>query len=1811
MKSYLKHLLTILVFFPLWINAQTFPVQAHTQVIPPYSLNISEYSTLSTEKVMLNLLLNDITESNRQVRLKLYIENNAGLSIRSNDFVIGTQPIFLDGGTPLRLSTIDLQPYFSIQNLLGITPQQYNTPLPEGLYRFCFEVYDVTSNLKISSKSCMSVYLVLNDPPFLNIPRQGEQVLIKEPQNIIFQWTPRHLNATNVSYEFTLTELWDNKMDPQAAFLATQPLFQTNTLNTILSYGPAGPSLLPDKTYGWRIRAMINDGISETSVFKNDGYSEIHYFTYTAKCAEPQYILAEAKSTTSEKIYWQGVDHIQYDVQYRKKAPSNPENASASQGSIWFNAESVNDFITINYLEPGTIYEFRVGGQCLENGPYTYSQVYEFTTPISTDDILSYNCGMTPEILITNQDPLTQLMINETFTVGDFKVVVKEISNGNLTGMDDYIPVDDEGEAVEIPTAQGFSGWGYIEVAYLEDTKIKVSFNNIKINTDYQLIEGIVETDYDKNWGGVASVNDVLDIFEGDNDLMSIDLKYDITIDDISITYSGDIAIKHPVSGNVMEYPGGDDVIIMDTNEDGSRDIFHVDADGNIREGGQIAEGGAIDPQNTAGVNSNGEVAQLTAQGIKVEFIDDTNYTYGFDQIPSGQESRLGTYYTQIKDAQGNPYNIINKSVRNGDSEVIKAKVTITDSNLSVSDLVIKTVHGENIEYEISGNEITLHLNGYYSFEHENIYVTIQPKKNNTDKQTVAGIFSLWHLANKDVNLTIIPVNGALSLSESELALKMNNIFKKASVTFNVSVASEISINKNTVAVGSSGAFSHYTGDQMGIIQKLKSRGTTNPKSYYVFVLGKDIRPSGNNAAGFMPLKRQFGFVFSSNLSQEKEGKTTLEGTLSHELGHGVFALEHPFSELGTTKGGTDWLMDYGNGMRLSHLDWAQIHNPGFKLYLFQSDEDATLTFSALTPNWMPFTYEGDGTVVFPSEIPQEGNGAVFEILEDGKLYKWQHNASNSRTSSYVHEGKSLESVDIIWTNFDDAPIQLYWNKGDCSKNELYTTTYEYIADFAPNETEKLDLNNGTGAYNGNIYYYGAAGCPNESCENLAITEETQREIDEFILISNSIKNKNYSDVSSLVVKVNRLSICVLKKLEYDTVESVLLFLGNQFNGANGHEKAIVKLMECIKVNKSTDFYNNILIDENGWTLPSLLHQITNKSFSGFSGDEENAYSSFLTTLANIVSNISNDNPKWYVFNTIIKQKYNALEETLTIVALEKLMTSLVGINEEQINKTPAILALFIDMLKDPNLDKPISIDYKVIFDIVTIRYDHRELFSKFTMTDIIYIRPVNAQREVLTNLPKVVIEIPPSMNPSWVIPNTNEIFSVYTPIIQESDLYSNYVWSRYIIDNNITIDNFTTDHQTFFDTFLTQLTIYLTNGPQDNAQFWKNLGPINCDNIIDVVIHINLNENVQSLKLVNKQTRLDFLEFFFYCNNTLTENDLTHIIEDTENSLIKTINSFDSTDESILRRIEYIGLNKIYEVLNINNFNKLTLWLGMQIMSSKNGETLALDDINLNDEDFGKSNMLQLEANIFSFQNFASKLVNSNKIKINGKNEDYNKIVLVHIAGSFTFLGQQFRQGDILLMPIIQAFAMSESNQRLVRWNSAFLTLDVASFAFGVGQAKLLFTAGNYARKAILISDLVGSGLGALATSLNQDAISSELRYQIQILSLITSAPSLFSTPNDLQKLTLTEAKSTVDEALGKLTNSNQISEASKIELQKFYGGNLSGTSVIPSRIPSDYHDLFKLDFPNPASWNNLGEEFLDGWVKYRNANKELNICD
>ncbi|PBI84690.1 Fibronectin type III domain protein [Flavobacterium sp. ACN2] len=905
MKKLLKYTFLLILItqcspFGGWGNvyAQLYPVQLTPVFKSPYSVKISDYATSMDTKFQLLINPTDITISQRQVRLKLYIQGN-GVNIRSSDYITGQRPIFINGGEFQTLTNTDISALFRLENLQGITPLQYANPLPDGMYDFCFEMYDYITNQKISQKSCASIYLLLNDPPLLNTPQKNEQIAASDFPNIMFTWTPRQMNATNVSYKFELKQLIDPTLDPQFAFQMSPLLYEETVFSTAMLYNLSMPILTPGMRYAWRVRAISTTGLSENAIFKNDGYSEIYSFKYTASCAAPTFLLSEAQSPTSVKITWQGIpDHTKYQLQYNKQDVRNAQ---------WFSTNSLNTQSLITNLEPGVTYQFRVGSSCdpATEGiqSFTYSAISTFTTPTQANGVPAYNCGIIPNINIQNQKPLTNLIQTETFTAGDFPVTVLELKGENSP----------------------YSGRGYIIVPYLADTKIAVEFNNITINTDYQLINGIVETSYNPDWKNVANVED----FTGEGASGKIKEEVPFEIDKIVVDANGNIVVNGK-NGEQVTIPGGKDTVITDS----SGNIYNVDKDGN---GSNIptepAIGGKSTPANTDGVDKNGQVTEFTAKGISIVFSNNEDLKngaiskYAFDVMPDTKSTFLEKLYKKAGNAVL-PY----KAVINGNSDTLLATVNLTDTTIKLDSIVFKTESGGKIDFVLKDKTFTLTVKGKLAYAEEQILATIKQG----DKWKVIGAFMMVHISPKEVNVLLVPLNKEAqipSTAEKDIAA----IYEKVGVKLNISRTSKIDYADadGKIEVGNSDFFDTYTVEEKTINGLIKNSNNYKTDTYYLVY--SDLPASNPDVQGFMALNGQFGYVFSNSSPK----------IVSHELGHGIFGLEHPFTNK-TEQGKTDFLMDKGNGVNLWHNDWKQINDPKFKLYLFQNDKEGELLSSIL-----------------------------------------------------------------------------------------------------------------------------------------------------------------------------------------------------------------------------------------------------------------------------------------------------------------------------------------------------------------------------------------------------------------------------------------------------------------------------------------------------------------------------------------------------------------------------------------------------------------------------------------------------------------------------------------------------------------------------------------------------------------------------------------------------------------------------------------------------------------------------------------------
>ncbi|WP_375604867.1 hypothetical protein [Flavobacterium davisii] len=220
------------------------------------------------------------------------------------------------------------------------------------------------------------------------------------------------------------------------------------------------------------------------------------------------------------------------------------------------------------------------------------------TTPAAGTATTSFTCGLNPTIAIANQTPINNLIVSETFTAGDFPVKILELSGNNP-----------------------YTGKGYIIVLYLADTKIAVAFNNITVNTNYQLIKGVVETTYNPEAPNVVEQDPlIVEVFGpqgGGQDVGVVSVNESETSGTTTEVNSGNNISSSSNVGNIST-TGENQSSNSNTNSEGTTNETSNPTN-------ETASGNTN--QNSTGTN-------VTGKDYYIEYEDKKYYTGGKIKIP-------------------------------------------------------------------------------------------------------------------------------------------------------------------------------------------------------------------------------------------------------------------------------------------------------------------------------------------------------------------------------------------------------------------------------------------------------------------------------------------------------------------------------------------------------------------------------------------------------------------------------------------------------------------------------------------------------------------------------------------------------------------------------------------------------------------------------------------------------------------------------------------------------------------------------------------------------------------------------------------------------------------------------------------------------------------------------------------------------------------------------------------------------------------------------------------------------------------------
>ena len=884
-----RYILLFLTLLSLSLQGQQYPVDIQVFATPPYPQSLRGYADTFEEKLQAHFLLKDLSTGGRPFVLRLSLENFQGQVIAQTPDYIAPYLLNLTPGVRRTLSNIDFKSLLKYENLYGINESTYNGLLPEGTYFLCLSLYDSATGRPVSNKGRAMLQVRRYAPPIPTMPQKGEVLTKKNAfQHIVFQWMPRDI-APFMQYEFTLKEVWDLSLVPEEAFMTGRLVYQTQTYAPALAYTNMMPILLENKRYVWQVRAFTNNpnNPNEPSYFKNNGNSETFYFDLVSHCEAPKFLTVISESTSAQ-LRWSAQammpnQEYPYKVMYRER------------GKSWKSQKVSMPNAKLTGLKRGRTYIYKVGVACGLNAThsssvfgqesYIYSTEQEFTTTEQIDQKSQVQCGVKPEVRIKNTSPLQDnLYPNTTFTAGDFPVTVL-----NATGSNGV-----------------YSGEGFVKVPYLQDTKIKVSFNNIKLNTEHQLIEGKLITTYDQTERNVQFVQEGIGEVFGDKGKkdqkmpFEIENQNNIQVDSISgrITITGKVDPKTGIAPKVT-LPKGRDYVITDSKGK----VYQLDENGKVTAQGTREEGTQLAQQAGKGDSKN---PPIDNKHFKVEWLFN-------DELATDLTGDI-------------PYKVLVKG------KTSSFELRIQPADTTKYDFFFHTENGVKVEAESKGDGLyKITRKGAFDFAQEELWVVAKEKKDKKGKkEELIGKCVLVHLSPKEVNVALVPTQSGQNLQEA--IAQVQQIYEKVGVTLHITTEKPFDIsdqlkNGTLPTENEFGDLSTYSPEQNAVITKFATNRKPKDNTYYIFLVN-----DGTGDHGYMRLGGQYGFVYSTNAR-----------TIAHELGHGIFKLEHPFKGKNADKGKTTALMDYNEGQDFFYRDWKQINDPKVKLYAFQGQKEGEL----------------------------------------------------------------------------------------------------------------------------------------------------------------------------------------------------------------------------------------------------------------------------------------------------------------------------------------------------------------------------------------------------------------------------------------------------------------------------------------------------------------------------------------------------------------------------------------------------------------------------------------------------------------------------------------------------------------------------------------------------------------------------------------------------------------------------------------------------------------------------------------------------
>ena len=1197
--------------------AQFYPVHAVVQWPSPQSPHLEDYYSGSRDRLIITLHNRDLQQPLLLARLRLQIKSNGFLAQTREE--LSYPQLELMAGVPTRLTATDLMPYLRPESLL-INGRLRNGQFPTGFTEISVQVVDYYSHQVLSSWHTARAYLDSKQPPMLNLPQRDEQVAYRDPLFIRFQWYPRHQGLAGTEYEFVLKELPDNGAAPQAAFAYGNEIYRTRTRHTTLNYTHLEPILLPNRRYAWQVQAIARDGADEVGMFEHGGFSEIYWFTLNENCPVPTGLKADPRYAKVDFSWNRVAGATGYMLACRPKTSKDIYE--------WSEVQSYGERMTLAQLKPGWTYEWRVGTLCTGDKPI-YSAIQEITLPKSNPDLLR-DCGKEPPRANLSPDPALDIQVGDTVTIGgDYPMVITQ-----LQGLGDG----------------WYSGQGTTRLSsIIELPRVALRFDRLRINIEKRQIDGLVEAIYADQRGGIADLDKIDD---GGKTIQPSKLRIQEHKVDFALGEMPAMSFD-PETGEleVTDAEGKPQRIKLDLPEGGASasafPMIITDSKGDSYQLSPEESSEVSSSRGSATSSSEGRVGRK--QGLKVERVDkigsfdasrlahgigpvrfepSAQARYAFD---SGTESwyqrsvKLDEYYKPFAKDYIAPW----KLIPTGEQDVVMARY---EGKKAIDLSRVRFASSPNspalpAELHQESKTWTLKLPAADAQSSYDVYAIYEGE--------VLGKLRVVSYPKQRHKLTLVPVNDA-KLDKEQIERELNSIYDSVGIHFDVEVDARMRGNYSWDRDGD-GKLSIVGKSFFGRVREVKESAEMEylKKAYtqlagtldgvYLFVVdapgGLEAQPK--DLLGEMPRRSRFGYIFSGN--SPNGGTSVLSHTIAHELGHGLFTLQHTFDdEYGGTKsqGQTRNLMDYTTGRELAAFQWNVLANPAvFTAADNKSQGDLVRREEALvstdnggiTPN---------GKVIHSVKATNSDHTATLTIIPgsyyvhginlfSGKVTLTKSYSWDEEKKTYVSGGELIEDARDLELTYNSrshkVTTRLYrLASGEKCLYDYHDVTYDPAHPSSlkiPERDWKTD------------YLWSAS----ESCKAELIARTTlakdRRSYDEEQIKRDILKLGQLSEKTSYEDLLRTLESChirSLKRQSYEWLIRTFKRIAEKETLKEREELALLRLMQSMDGKDYSRFYRDLEADQNA-LLRHLVSEIDDVSLY-FWTDKEN-YTNFIGAL--------------------------------------------------------------------------------------------------------------------------------------------------------------------------------------------------------------------------------------------------------------------------------------------------------------------------------------------------------------------------------------------------------------------------------------------------------------------------------------------------------------------------------------------------------------------------------------------------------------------